>query len=132
MQFLVNAFPTATRVKVMRRRVLQHDLDMYAAISGKSPGIRPAPAAPEQSLKVHTSARAKPWSASVLANCLTHLGRPRQAVRVGRPEVADWVRRLSNQALERLQEAHGRLDASRQSTRVQRATRIQRPDKGVN
>lgn len=119
MQFLVNAFPIPTEVKVVRRRVLQHDLDMYAAISGKSPGM-PAPAG-EESIKVPTAARARPWSPAVLAGYLTGLGVPRRlGIGAVKPEVADWVRRLSNHALERLQEAQSRLATSRPTARANR------------
>jgi hypothetical protein len=121
MQFLVNAFPVPTQVKVVRRRVLQHDLDMYAAISGKSPGMPSAPPAGEEPIKVPAAARARPWSPAVLATYLTGLGVPRRlGIRAVKPEVADWVRRLSNHALERLQEAQGRLTTSRPTARADR------------
>jgi hypothetical protein len=108
----------ATQIKVVRRRVLQHDLDMYAAISGKAPGMPPAEAPVEEEVEVSTAARAKPWSASVLANYLGNFTMPRIAVRVVRPEVADWMRKLSNHALERLQEAQERLASARESAHV--------------
>jgi hypothetical protein len=108
----------ATQVKVVRRRVLQHDLDMYSAIAGKPADMSPARESTEEAIKVSTAARAKPWSSAVLANYLGNLTMPKLAVRVVRPEVADWVRRLSNHALERLHEAQERLAASRPSERV--------------
>jgi hypothetical protein len=106
-----------TQVKITRRRVLQHDLDMYAAISGKPPGMPPAEAPVEEEVEVPTAAKAKPWSAFVLANYLGNFTMPRIAVRVVRPEVADWMRKLSSHALERLQEAQERLSSARQSNR---------------
>ena len=114
---LGNLLGGATQVKVVRRRVLQHDLDMYAAIAGKPADVTPAQAAREEAIKVATAAKAKPWSSTVLANYLGNLTMPRIAVRVVRPEVADWVRRLSSHALERLQEAQERLAASREANR---------------
>jgi len=44
-QRTLNPFPRTTQIKVVRRRVLQHDLDMFAAISGNRPGM-PLPRAP--------------------------------------------------------------------------------------
>ena len=108
---------TPTQIKVTRRRVLQHDLDMYAAISGKPPGMPVAEAPVEEEVQVPTAARARPWSAAVLANYLGNFTMPRIAVRVVRPEVADWMRKLSNSALERLQEAQERLASARATTR---------------
>jgi hypothetical protein len=114
---LMNPLSGPTQIKVTRRRVLQHDLDMYAAISGKPPGMPPAEEATEEAVEVATAARARPWSATVLANYLGHLHVPRLAVRVVRPEVADWMRRLSGQALERLHEAQDRLASAREPHR---------------
>lgn len=107
-------FAGSTQVKVIRRRVLQHDLDMYHAISGARPTV-PLPREPRQeAVKVPTAARARPWSPMVLA---IHLGNfsNRLTMRVMKPEMADWVRKLSGQALERLQEAQLRLSASREA-----------------
>jgi len=111
---LMNPLAGPTQIKVTRRRVLQHDLDMYAAISGKPPGMPPAEAPVEEEVEVPTAARAKPWSAAVLANYLGHLNMPRLAIRVVRPDVADWMRKLSSHALERLQEAQDRLATARE------------------
>jgi hypothetical protein len=111
-----------TQIKVTRRRVLQHDLDMYAAISGKPPAVSPAEEPVVEELEVKTAAKAKPWSAMVLANYLGNLSMPKIAVRVVRPDVADWMRKLSNHALERLQEAQDRLAAARDPNRFRRAS----------
>lgn len=109
-------FASNSQVKVMRRRVLQHDLDMYQAIAGRRPTV-PLPDKPlEKAVKVATAAKSKPWSPMVLAIHLGNFCSNRIAFRVMKPEMADWVRRLSGQALERLQEAQVRLTASRQST----------------
>jgi hypothetical protein len=112
---LIDTFPHATQVKVMRRRVMQHDLDLYAAISGKPPEMEPAGESTEHSIRVATAARAKPWSTAVLAGYLGQLSMPRRAVRAVKPEVADWLRRLSSHAVERLQEAQVRLASNRQT-----------------
>ena len=109
---LVNSFAT-TQVKVMRRRVMQHDLDMYAAISGKAPALKEEAKPSEQAVRVATAARAKPWSASVLASYLNHIRAGRLAGRVVPPEMTEWVRKLSIHALGRLQEAQDRLTAAR-------------------
>lgn len=108
----VNPFAT-TQVKVMRRRVMQQDLDMYAAISGKLPALRAEQQPNERAVRVATAARARPWSASVLASYLNHIRVPRVAGKVVTPEMTRWVRKLSNQALGRLQEAQDRLTAAR-------------------
>jgi hypothetical protein len=113
---LINPFAT-TQVKVMRRRVMQQDLDMYAAISGRAPGIAEDQTPTEQAVKVATAAKAKPWSASVLASYLNTMRVPRLAGKVVSPEVTEWMRKLSNHALGRLQEAQDRLAAARQPVR---------------
>jgi hypothetical protein len=115
---LVNPFAT-TQVKVMRRRVMQQDLDMYAAISGKAPALVAQEQPSEQAVRVATAAKAKPWSASVLASYLNHIRVPRLAGKVVGPEMTEWVRRLSCHALGRLQEAQDRLGAARETTRSQ-------------
>jgi hypothetical protein len=102
----------------MRRRLLQHDLDMFAAISGHTPRT-PLPEEPrEEAVRVPTAARAKPWSAAVLTNYLGQIPVTRIAARAVSPEMADWMRRLSTHALERLQEAQVRLHAARESSRL--------------
>lgn len=122
---LVNAFPSgASQVKVVRRRVLQHDLDMFAAIAGRPAGVAPDAEMTEEAIKVPTAARAKPWSASVLASYLGNLSVPRLAGRVVRPEVADWVRRMSSHALERIQEAQDRLATAREPNRGKTQERV--------
>jgi hypothetical protein len=116
-QASLNAFGRATQVKVMRRRLLQHDLDMFAAISGRAPRT-PLPDEPhEEAVCVPTAAKAKPWSASVLSNYLAHIPVTRIAARAVSPEVADWMRKLSGHALERLQEAQVRLNSVRSANR---------------
>ena len=113
----VNPFAT-TQVKVMRRRIMQQDLDMYAAISGRAPAMSAQDAPVEQAVKVATAARAKPWSAAVLASYLSGIRVPRLAEKVVSPEVSDWVRKVSNQALGRLQEAQDRLTSAREPVRM--------------
>jgi hypothetical protein len=113
---LINPFRTS-QVKVMRRRVMQQDLDMFAAIAGRPAELPPDEEPVEQAVKVATAARAKPWSASVLASYLNNFRVPRGAGRVVSPEVADWVRKLSSHALGRLQEAQDRLAAAREPSR---------------
>jgi hypothetical protein len=112
----LNPFAT-TQVKVMRRRVMQQDLALYAAISGKAPQMPEEPEPTEQAVKVATAARARPWSASVLANYLNTIRVPRIAGKVVSPEMTEWMRKLSSHALGRLQEAQDRLTASRPPSR---------------
>ena len=113
---LINPFRTS-QVKVMRRRVMQQDLDMFAAIAGRKPELPPDEDPVEQAVKVATAAKAKPWSAAVRASYLNNFRVPRVAGRVVSPEVADWVRKMSSQALGRLQEAQDRLAAAREPMR---------------
>ncbi|HXE52188.1 MAG TPA: hypothetical protein VN541_04200 [Tepidisphaeraceae bacterium] len=115
---VINALPRTTQVKVMRRRLLQHDLDMYAAISGHRPGTELPSEPQEHAVKVRTAARARPWSPAVLASYLGQMHVPRFASRVVSPEVAEWMRRLSSQAMERIQEAQARLATARQTVQV--------------
>ena len=112
---VMNAFPRTTQVKVMRRRLLQHDLDMYAAISGHRPGTELPSEPQEHAVKVPTAAKAKPWSPAVLASYLGQMHVPRFAARVVSPEVTEWMRKLSSQAMERIQEAQVRLATARDS-----------------
>jgi hypothetical protein len=116
MAMSVNPFAT-TQVKIMRRRVMQQDLDMYAAISGKAPAMREEAEPTEHAVRVATAAKAKPWSALVLANYLNSIRVPRLAGKVVSPEMTEWVRKLSNHALGRLQEAQDRLAAARAPNR---------------
>jgi hypothetical protein len=118
----LNPFAT-TQVKVMRRRVMQQDLDMYAAISGRAPTVQEDAEPAEQAVRVVTAAKARPWSASVLAGYLNGMRVPRLAEKVVSPEVTEWMRKLSNQALGRLQEAQDRLAAARQPIRLREVQR---------
>jgi len=107
---------------VLRRRLLQHDLDMFAAISGHTPRT-PLPQEPrEHAVRVATAAKAKPWSPSVLTSYLGHMPMTRIAIRAVSPEMADWMRKLSTHALERLAEAQTRLQTARDASRL-RSTR---------
>lgn len=113
----VNPFAGPSQVKVMRKRLLQHDLDMYAAISGTKPRVRlPAQPASEM-VRVATATKSKPWSPAILGAYLAQLSMPRLSVRAIKPEVTDWVRKLSSQAIDRLAEAQVRLEAARESAR---------------
>ena len=120
-QATINPFPRNVPVKVIRRRVLQHDLDMFAAICGRPAagaveGIaQNVPSEAAESNLVRT--RSRGWSPSVLSAYLGQLAMPKLAIRVVKPEVADWVRKLSSQAMERLQEAQDRLASARQNHR---------------
>lgn len=97
----------------MRRRVLQHDLDMYAAVSGRAPAVPPPALTTGPIAEVAAPTRIRTWSPLVLAACLRQLSVPRIAIRVLPQEKADWLRRMSTQAVERLTDAQGRLASSR-------------------
>jgi hypothetical protein len=105
-----------SQVKVMRRRLLQHDLDMFAAISGHTPRTQLPQAPQEHAVRVPTATRSKAWSATVLTSYLGQIQVSRIAARAVSPEMADWVRKLSSQALERVQEAQARLQSARRTT----------------
>jgi len=112
-QSIVDAFPRTSQVKIMRRRVMQHDLDLFAAISGYTPRTE-LPSAPQVvAVRVPTAARAKAWSAAVLQTYLDGKRVKRIASKAVSPEVADWMRKMSSHAMGRLQEAQNRLAASR-------------------
>ena len=117
-QAILEAFPRTSQVKIMRRRVLQHDLDMFAALSGHTPRTT-LPAAPkEEAVRVRTAVRAKAWSSSVLAGYLTQIPVRRIAAKAVSPEMSEWMKKMSNQAMGRLQEAQARLAASRDGSRT--------------
>jgi hypothetical protein len=113
---ILDAFPRTSQVKIMRRRVLQHDLDMFAALSGNTPRT-PLPTEPiERAVRVPTAARAKAWSSSVLVNYLNSGKVTRIAARAVSPEVSEWMRKMSSQAMGRLHEAQSRLSTAREKT----------------
>jgi hypothetical protein len=114
-QSVFNAFPRTSQVKVMRRRVMQHDLDLFAAISGYTPRTELPTAPQEVAVRVPTAAKAKAWSTAVLQTYLDGKRVRKIASRAVSPEVAEWMRKMSSQAMGRLQEAQNRLAASRAS-----------------
>ena len=117
-QSILNAFPRTSQVKVMRRRVHQHDLDMFAALSGYTPRT-PVPTEPrEVAVRVPTAAKAKAWSSTVLTSYLTRGPVTRMAAKAVSPEVSDWMRKMSSQAIGRIQEAQVRLSAARDTARA--------------
>ncbi|HEY8748108.1 MAG TPA: hypothetical protein VIM11_09045 [Tepidisphaeraceae bacterium] len=116
-QAILDAFPRTSQVKIMRRRVLQHDLDMFAALSGRTPRT-PLPTEPiETAVRVPTAARAKAWSSTVLGGYLTQIPVTRFAAKAVSPEVSEWMKKMSSQAMGRLQEAQVRLTAARDGAR---------------
>lgn len=117
-QSILNAFPRTSQVKVMRRKVHQHDLDMFAALSGYTPRTTLPTEPREVAVRVPTAARAKAWSSTVLAGYLTQGPVKRIAAKAVSPEVGDWMRKMSSQAMGRIQEAHVRLAAARDTARA--------------
>ena len=113
-QSIKDAFPRTSQVKVMRRRVMQHDLDLFAAVTGYTPRTEQIPTEPKEvAVRVPTALKAKAWSAAVLHSYMNGRRVKQIASKAVSPEVADWMRKLSGHAMERLQEAQGRLTASR-------------------
>jgi len=112
----------AIPVRAARRRIHQHDLDMYAAIAGQPPAMPPPQ--PQQASETALVAPAAPtWSPLVLCAHLRQAWHQRLAVYARRqPEVADWVRKLSDQAIERLQQAQARLAVAKER-KAREATR---------
>lgn len=117
-QAILDAFPRTSQVKVMRRRVLQHDLDMFAALSGHTPRTTLPTAPREHAVRVRTAARAKAWSSSVLAGYLTQIPVKRIASKAVSPEMSEWMKKMSTQAMGRLHEAQARLVTTRDATRA--------------
>src|SRR5437588_11530274 len=103
----------AIPVRAARRRIHQHDLDMYAAIAGQLPAMPPPQ--PQLASETALAAPAPPtWSPLVLCAYLRQACQHRLAGYARRqPEVADWVRKLSDQAMERLQQAQARIAATK-------------------
>src|SRR5665213_386247 len=102
-QTILEAFPRTSQVKLMKRRVMQHDLDLFAAISGYTPRIEELPTVPQEvAVRVPTAARAKAWSAAVLHTYMSGKRVKQIASKAVSPEVADWMRKLSDHAMERL------------------------------
>ena len=115
-------------VKAARRRIHQHDLDMYAAIAGQAPAMPPPRPAPPPPSALAAPA-AQTWSPLVLCTYLRQAWQHRLAGYARRqPEVADWVRKLSDQAIERLQQAQARLAAAK----ARRAREAGKPVDSVN
>jgi hypothetical protein len=113
-QSIRDAFPGPSQLKVMRRRVMQHDLDLFAAISGYTPRTEQLPTGPQEvAVRVPTAARAKAWSTAVLHSYMSGKRVKQIASKAVSPEVADWMRKLSGHAMERLHEAQDRLTTSR-------------------
>ena len=106
-----------TPVQVMRRPLMRHDLELYAAISGKAPRIVTPEEAARRAARVKSGARSRPWSPAVLAGYLGNFSMPRLTAKAVKPEMADWIRRLSVQAIDRLQEAQARLASNRPAAR---------------
>jgi len=117
-QAIFDAFPRTSQVKVMRRRVLQHDLDMFAALSGHTPRTTLPTAPKEHAVRVRTAAKAKAWSSSVLVGYLTQVPVRRIAAKAVSPEMSEWMKKMSSQAMGRLQEAQARLGTARDASRT--------------
>lgn len=107
-----------TAVKASRRRLLQHDLDMYIAISGRRPALLPEPApAPSKAL-------AKPnnsWSPLLLCAYLRQMYHRRVALHVRRPDLPEFFRKLSGHAEDRLRQAQSRVATPRQKPDARQA-----------
>jgi hypothetical protein len=96
-------------VKAVRRRVLQHDLDMYAAISGRRPALLPEPPPAKSTALASLNGS---WSPLVLCAYLRQMYQRRVALHVHRPDLPEFFRKLSGQASDRLREAQSRVAAA--------------------
>jgi hypothetical protein len=110
-------FARDARLQAVRRPASGADMTMYQAILGKAPVIEEN-AAPKKktALARRQQPPAKSWSPLVLSNRLREMCRERFAVRpLGqrRPDVADWLRYVSDEAIRRLEQAHARISSSR-------------------
>jgi hypothetical protein len=86
------------------------DMAMYAALAGKEPQIDPSLNNP---IKAAAAARREsPWSAMVLSNYLREICREK-ALKINRPELANWLKKQSAIAHKRLKETQKRLSAAR-------------------
>lgn len=109
-----------SRLRGVRRPLHPADIDVFAAIVGRSPtteererALEPPPA-PEEAIEpdaarpptVALVVAGRTWSPSLLCAHLramvTHSG---QAFRANRPQFTGWVRRVSNEAIRRLDPA---------------------------
>lgn len=101
---------TASRVRGARRPLNPADIDMFAAIVGRSPtdeererALAPPPPdepTPEPASVVQ-SARA--WSPGLLCAHLRSMCHTGLAFRVSRPQLTGWVKRVSGEAIRRFE-----------------------------
>jgi hypothetical protein len=86
------------------------DMVMYAALAGKAPEIDPTMNDPIKLAAANR--RENPWSPVVLSIYLRQICRER-ALKINRPELANWLKKQSSIARKRLKETHKRIIAAR-------------------
>ena len=97
---------------VVRRTVsfrIPADMALYAALAGKTPEIAPTLANPVTA--ANEARREKPWSPHVLSIYLREIVREK-ALKINKPELANWVRRQSQIAKKRFAESQVRIMAA--------------------
>ncbi len=99
----------ATATKKAQLRV-PADMAMYAALAGKAPEIDPSLNDP---IKAAAAARREnPWSPLVLSIYLRHICREK-ALKINRPELANWLKKQSAIAQQRFNETRRRISTAR-------------------
>ena len=86
------------------------DMALYAALVGKTPEIDPALADPM--VAVAEARRKHPWSPMVLSLYLRQICREK-ALKLNKPELANWLRKQSAIAHKRLGETQRRIHTAR-------------------
>ena len=102
--------PPTIAVKRPTNLQVPADMTMYAALAGKAPEIDPSLADPMKAVKV--ARRENPWSPMVLSLYLRQVCREK-ALRMNKPELANWIRKQSARAKKRLVETQTRVQAAR-------------------
>ncbi len=129
------------RPPLIQRRVTGHDFNLFAAIVGSQPIMEPkaaeqaaneemaaeppAPAHSSVTIRIRKELASIPRpkiSATALAAQVRDLCERKIARRVARPQMADWIRQMSDGAVRRIEEAQARLASYRIRVERQRAS----------
>jgi len=128
------------RPPLIQRRVTGQDFNLFAAIVGSQPIMEPkaaelaaieemaaesaAPMPSSVTMRLRKELASLPpanISASALAAQVRHLCERRIARRIAPPQMAGWIRQMSNGAVRRIEEAQARLASYRIRVERQRA-----------
>lgn len=111
-------YSPAAQKRASRRPVTQDDLVIYEAIIGKLAKMRRAANGedpePHQSARLYSVAE-QAWSADLarVTDKLREICEAGLAGGIRTPHLVDWIRQMSNEAFNRLEEAQARLAAAR-------------------